>query len=339
MSSKQPENIDLNSILNSFKPQVSFDSEKIKALQKGNKTVLSQAITLCESSNTADQSRAQKLLSQLNPPSQNSWRIGISGVPGVGKSSFIEVFGNYLISQGKKVAVLAIDPASSINKGAVLGDKTRMESLVQQENAFIRPSSNATDLGGVQKNTFESIKLCEAAGYDVIIIETVGVGQSEVQIRHLVDYFLLLKVAETGDELQGIKRGIMELCDAIVIHKSDIQGALQAKQIFENAMHLMRDPSNFWPCKVFLASSHNKTGFKTIFQELLSYFEKSISQGHYLDQRREQLSQKRSQIFSQTLNDSINRNSKIEVLKNQFINGDLNQNQLEAELVKTLGIQ
>ena len=195
--------------------------ELIAGILDGNRTALSRAITLAESTNPEHADKANEVINGCLPHANKSIRIGITGVPGVGKSTFIEAFGTFLTQLGKKVAVLAVDPSSSLSHGSILGDKTRMEELVKDENAFIRPSASGDTLGGVARKTRESIILCEAAGYDTIIIETVGVGQSETAVHSMVDFFLLLKISGAGDELQGIKRGIMEMADAVVINKSD----------------------------------------------------------------------------------------------------------------------
>ncbi|MDO9275053.1 MAG: methylmalonyl Co-A mutase-associated GTPase MeaB, partial [Lutibacter sp.] len=198
-------------------------SEKvfIEKILAGDISFLSRAITLIESTNPKHQTKANAIIGHCLPYANKSVRIGITGVPGVGKSTFIEVFAKQFTKKGNKVAVLAIDPSSSINKGSILGDKTRMEELVKDPNAYIRPSPSGESLGGVAQKTRETIILCEAAGFDVIIIETVGVGQSEIAVHSMVDFFLLLKLAGAGDELQGIKRGIIEMADAIVINKAD----------------------------------------------------------------------------------------------------------------------
>ncbi|MDB4241763.1 methylmalonyl Co-A mutase-associated GTPase MeaB [Polaribacter sp.] len=233
----------------------------------GDIPFLSRAITLVESTTVKHQQKANAILERCLPFANNSVRIGITGVPGVGKSTFIEAFGKHLTSQGKKVAVLAVDPSSSLNKGSILGDKTRMEELVTDKNAFIRPSPSGTSLGGVAQKTRESIILCEAAGFDTIIIETVGVGQSETVVHSMVDFFLLLKLSGAGDELQGMKRGIIEMADAIVIHKADgdnIQRAKMAKVAFTNALHLYPLKENKWHPKVVTASALEKHGIAEI---------------------------------------------------------------------------
>ena len=195
--------------------------ELIEGILNGNSTALSRAITLVESTNVSHLEKANEVVNACLPHANNSIRIGITGVPGVGKSTFIEAFGKYLTGLGKKVAVLAVDPSSTISHGSILGDKTRMEELVKDQNAYIRPSASGETLGGVARKTRETITLCEACGFDTIIIETVGVGQSETAVHSMVDFFLLLKIAGAGDELQGIKRGIMEMADSIVINKAD----------------------------------------------------------------------------------------------------------------------
>ncbi len=253
------------------KPSV---SKYLEQILKGDITYLSRAITLIESSKLNDKNEASKLLQACLPYTNNSIRIGITGVPGVGKSTFIEAFGNHLIKLGKKVAVLAIDPSSSINKGSILGDKTRMENLVKEKNAFIRPSPTGGSLGGVAKKTKETIILCEAAGFNVILIETVGVGQSETIVHSMVDFFLLLKIAGAGDELQGIKRGIMEMADAIVINKADndnIKNAEIAKNEFKRALHLYPQKENKWQPKITTCSALNNEGIKDIW-DIISEF-------------------------------------------------------------------
>lgn len=238
-------------------------SQFLEKILLGDITYLSKAITLIESSKKTDYKKASRLLEACLPYATNSVRIGITGVPGVGKSTFIEAFGTYLIKLNKKIAVLTIDPSSSINKGSILGDKTRMEKLTKEKNVFIRPSPSGDQLGGVARKTKESIVLCEAAGYDIILIETVGVGQSETVVSSMVDFFLLLKLAGAGDELQGIKRGIMELTDAIIINKADnenIKNAELAKTEFENALQLYPVKDNAWRPKVITCSALKNTG-------------------------------------------------------------------------------
>ena len=266
-------------------------NEFVTGVLNGNITFLSKAITLVESTNIKHQQKANEILNRCLPHSNKSIRIGITGVPGVGKSTFIETFGKYLTAQGKKVAVLAVDPSSSVNKGSILGDKTRMEALVTDENAFIRPSPSGTSLGGVAQKTRESIILCEAAGFDTIIIETVGVGQSETVVHSMVDFFLLLKLAGAGDELQGIKRGIIEMADAIVINKADgenKQNAKIAKVAFNRALHLYPLKESKWQPKVLTASALHNSGVEEINNMILTYIAITKENAYFNKKRNEQ---------------------------------------------------
>ncbi|RSK40539.1 methylmalonyl Co-A mutase-associated GTPase MeaB [Mangrovimonas spongiae] len=257
----------------------------------GDITALSRAITLVESTNPTHYKKASEIIKQCLEHANNSTRIGITGVPGVGKSTFIEAFGEYLTSQGKKVAVLAVDPSSSVTKGSILGDKTRMEALVNNPNAFIRPSASGNSLGGVARKTREAIILCEAAGFDTIIIETVGVGQSETAVHSMVDFFLLLKLARAGDELQGIKRGIIEMADAIAINKADgdnIKAAKLAKVEFNRALHLYPEKASGWTPKVTLCSALQKEGIDDIWKIISEYLTKTKTNGYFEHNRLEQ---------------------------------------------------
>lgn len=245
-----------------------------KEIIKGNKVALAKGITLLESSLSSDTLLAQKLLENCLPESGNSIRIGITGVPGVGKSTFIESFGKLLTNKGHKVAVLAIDPTSEKNFGSILGDKSRMHQLSVDENAFIRPSPSAGTLGGVASKTKDSIVLCEAAGFDIILVETVGVGQSETTVSNICDFFLLLMLAGAGDELQGIKRGIMELADMIVISKAEgdnLQKSKNAKQEYQRALHLFPAMENGWTPKVSVCSALENTGITKIWEVIKEY--------------------------------------------------------------------
>ncbi|WP_196889396.1 methylmalonyl Co-A mutase-associated GTPase MeaB [Aureivirga sp. CE67] len=280
--------------------------EFIQEIISGNISFLSRAITLIESSNPKHQEKANKILEGCLPHANNSYRIGITGVPGVGKSTFIESFGNELTKKGHKVAVLAIDPSSSINKGSILGDKTRMETLVNNPKAFIRPSPSGESLGGVAQKTRETIILCEAAGYSHIIVETVGVGQSETMVHSMVDFFLLLKVAGTGDELQGIKRGIIEMADAIAINKADgdnIKRAKQAKLDFSKALHLYPLKENGWTPKVLTCSGLNNLGVLEIISMIESFFETTKANNYFTKRRESQ----NHFWFQQTIEDALKR--------------------------------
>jgi LAO/AO transport system kinase len=280
----------------------------------GNITFLSRAITLVESTNVKHQQKANEILDRCLPYANNSVRIGITGVPGVGKSTFIESFGKHLTSKGKKVAVLAVDPSSSINKGSILGDKTRMEELVTDKNAFIRPSPSGTSLGGVAQKTRESIILCEAAGFEVIIIETVGVGQSETVVHSMVDFFLLLKLAGAGDELQGIKRGIIEMADAIVINKADgdnEKNAKIAKVEFNRALHLYPLKESKWQPKVLTASALHNLGIEKIDTMISEYISLTKGNKYFNNKRNEQNKYWLLSTIEQQLKDNFYNNPKV----------------------------
>lgn len=262
--------------------------EFVEGILSGNRMVLSKAITLVESTNPMHHQLAQNIIGKCLPHAGKSVRIGITGVPGVGKSTFIESLGKNLTSQNHRLAVLAIDPSSSRTKGSILGDKTRMEELAVDANAFIRPSPSAGSLGGVARKTRESIILCEAAGFDVIFVETVGVGQSEIAVHSMVDFFLLLMLSGAGDELQGIKRGIMEMADAIFINKADgdnMKSANRAKTEYKNALHLFPPTQSGWTPKVGVCSARAKTGIDKVWETINEYVDFTKANG-YFDQRR-----------------------------------------------------
>ena len=266
-------------------------TELIKGILNHDKVALSRAITLVESTNITHLAKANEIINVCLPHANQSVRIGITGVPGVGKSTFIEAFGSYLTSLGKKVAVLAVDPSSTISHGSILGDKTRMEELVKDEKAYIRPSASGETLGGVARKTREAIILCEAAGFDMIIIETVGVGQSETAVHSMVDFFLLLKISGAGDELQGIKRGIMEMADAIVINKADgdnINKAKLAKTEFNRALHLFPAKSSGWIPTVSTCSAYEKTGIDAVWETISRYLDLVTTNDYFESKRKEQ---------------------------------------------------
>lgn len=263
----------------------------ITEIPKGNKVMLAQAITLVESTRAEDIILANELVENLLPLTSKSIRIGITGTPGVGKSTFIEAFGKHLTFQSKKIAVLAVDPSSAKTKGSILGDKTRMEELAKDSFAFIRPTATRTTLGGVADRTREAILLCEAAGFDIIIIETVGVGQSETTVRSLVDFFLLLMLAGAGDELQGIKKGIMEMADAIVITKADganVKQANQAKTDYQYALHLFSETESGWKPKVITSSALEKKGITEASSLIEQYVAFTQSNGYFEKNRTQQ---------------------------------------------------
>ncbi len=263
----------------------------VKGILEGNIGILSQAITLVESSRYDHQVLAQEIIEKCLPHSGKSVRIGVTGVPGAGKSTFIEAFGKHVTNNGHKLAVLAIDPSSERSKGSILGDKTRMEDLAVDPHAYIRPSPSAGSLGGVARKTRESLILCEAAGFDTILIETVGVGQSETAVHSMVDFFLLIKIAGAGDELQGIKRGIMEMADAISINKADgnnIHKAQLARVQFENALHLFPQSPSGWTPKVLTCSSIERTGIDAIWDNIMEYCKHTEENGYFHLRRSEQ---------------------------------------------------
>lgn len=257
----------------------------------GDKTALSETITLLESKNEAQNKIGQEILKTCLPQSGQSIRVGITGVPGVGKSTFIESLGTYLVEMGRKVAVMAIDPSSEISKGSILGDKTRMNHLAVHKNAFIRPTATSGSLGGVARKTRETILLCEAAGYDIILVETVGVGQSETEVHSMTDFFLLLMLAGAGDELQGIKRGIMEMADTILISKTDgenVKKANLARAEYKNALHLFPSNPNEWIPKVETVSSTENKGINKVWMIIEAFDQLVVSNGWKAKEREKQ---------------------------------------------------
>ncbi len=270
--------------------QVLTAREYFEGIREGDRTRLSQAVTLVESNLPEDQKIAQQVIEMCLPYAGNSIRLGITGVPGAGKSTFIEALGTELCKADKKLAVLAIDPSSERSKGSILGDKTRMNELSVEKNAFIRPSPSAGSLGGVARKTRETIVLCEAAGFDTIIVETVGVGQSETAAHSMVDFFLLLQVTGTGDELQGIKRGIMEMSDGIAINKCDgnnVERAQAAKVSFKNALALFPPTQSGWKPYALACSAVEKTGIQEVWDMVEEYIRFARENG-YLEYRRAQ---------------------------------------------------
>lgn len=305
-------------------------AELTEGIFAGNITMLSRAITLVESTNADHLEKAAQVIQACLPHAERSVRIGVTGVPGVGKSTFIEALGKHLTSSGKKVAVLAVDPSSTLSHGSILGDKTRMEELVKDPNAYIRPSASGEALGGVARKTREAIMLCEAAGFDHIIVETVGVGQSETAVHSMVDFFLLLKISGAGDELQGIKRGIMEMADAIAINKADgdnVKKAGLAKTEFNRALHLFPPKSSGWTPKAVTCSAVTRDGIAEIY-DLISDYVKSTKENGYFDlRRREQNRYWLTETIESQLKSDFYANpsvlSKLNDLKDQVQNGKL----------------
>ncbi|WP_347840066.1 methylmalonyl Co-A mutase-associated GTPase MeaB [uncultured Draconibacterium sp.] len=281
--------------------------EYVNGILKGDITLLSKAVTLVESSKAEHQQLAQQIIKACLPHSGNSVRVGITGVPGVGKSTFIEALGKLLTSRGEKLAVLAIDPSSERTKGSILGDKTRMEELASDKLAYIRPSPSAGSLGGVARKTRETIILCEAAGYTNIFIETVGVGQSETAVHSMTDFFLLLMLAGAGDELQGIKRGIMEMADLIAINKADgnnVEKAEMAKVQYKNAIHLFPKKDSDWEPNVLSCSAYNKVGIEDIWGQIENYKKLTKGNDYFVRKRNEQA----TYWMHETIQEQLKRN-------------------------------
>ena len=321
----QPKSISVKvaSTLKTKRIKIPATKELIKGILKKDKTALSRSITLVESTVQKHQDQAREIIETCLTHANNSIRIGITGVPGVGKSTFIEQFGTLLAQKNYKVAVLAVDPSSSISGGSILGDKTRMEDLVREPNAFIRPSASRDSLGGVARNTREAIILCEAAGYNIILIETVGVGQSETVVHSMTDFFLLLKLAGAGDELQGIKRGIIEMADSIVINKADgnnITAAKLAKTEFNRALHLYPDKGNDWTPKTLTCSALHNEGVSEIWELIQKYNSITKENGYFQQKRNDQNKYWLLQTIENSLKSDFYNDPKIkEELKKQLI--------------------
>ena len=293
----------------------------VDGIVKGNVTVLSQAVTLVESLKPEHQAIAQEVIEKCLPYSGNSVRIGISGVPGAGKSTSIDAFGLHVLKDGGKLAVLAIDPSSERTKGSILGDKTRMERLAVHPKAFIRPSPSAGSLGGVARKTRETIVLCEAAGFDKIFVETVGVGQSETAVHSMVDFFLLIQLAGTGDELQGIKRGIMEMADGIIINKADGDNAPKAElaaNSFRNALHLFPPSESGWTPKVLTYSGFYEYRIKEVWDMVWEYIDFVKQNGYFQYRRNEQAKYWMYETINESLKNGFYNDPEISALLPQF---------------------
>ncbi|MFH5885299.1 methylmalonyl Co-A mutase-associated GTPase MeaB [Halalkalibaculum sp. DA3122] len=303
----------------------------VEGIREGNRTILSRAITLIESSRSKHREQAEEIIEECLPHTGNSIRVGITGVPGVGKSTFIEMLGNHIIDKKqRKLAVLAIDPSSTKTKGSILGDKTRMETLANNEHAYIRPSPTAGSLGGVARKTRETIYLCEAAGYDTIFIETVGVGQSETAVHSMVDFFLLLMLAGAGDELQGIKRGIMEMADAIAINKIDSSDPIQVKQAvreYKNALHLYPEPESGWGPQVTTCSATTGKGIEEIWEMIEEYISQTKENGFFRDKRNRQSRNWMYETIQNRLSDEFYSDSRVkqmlERVEQNVLNGEI----------------
>jgi LAO/AO transport system kinase len=315
----------------------------LQPIINGNRVVLAQAITLVESQRAEDIQIANQLVEELLPLTGKSMRIAITGVPGVGKSTFIEAFGKHLTAQSKKIAVLAIDPSSNKTKGSILGDKTRMEELAKDPLAFIRPTATGTTLGGVADRTREAILLCEAAGFEIVLVETVGVGQSEVAVRNLVDFFLLLMLAGAGDELQGIKKGIMEMADAIVITKADgdnVKPANQAKADYQHALHLFSETTPDWRPQVITSSALENKGIEETLTLIQDYFHVVRSNGRFEALRKQQnlvwFHESIQQHVRQHLLESVNVKTHIQDLEEQIAENRILPSRAAQMIIKDL---
>ncbi|MDA7804256.1 methylmalonyl Co-A mutase-associated GTPase MeaB [Crocinitomix sp.] len=312
----------------------------VKKIIAGDKTALSEAITLIENTNDVKSQKGQTILKACLPESGKSIRIGITGVPGVGKSSFIEAFGIFLVNLGKKVAVMAIDPSSEVSHGSILGDKTRMNELAVHPNAFIRPTATSGSLGGVARKTRETILLCEAAGYDIVLVETVGVGQSEIEVHSMTDFFLLLMLAGAGDELQGIKRGIMEMADAILITKADgnnVKPANLARSEYKNALHLFPAKENEWIPKVETISAIELRGMEKVWDIISSYDNLTVSNGWKQKRRDEQQIYWMQETVKSQLMHDFNKTAgiaeEIKTISKALKNGEITSYQAAAAII------
>ncbi len=304
--------------------------EYVNGVLKSDRIKLARAITLVESNSPKHHQLSQEVLQKLLPHSGNSLRIGITGTPGAGKSTLIESLGMNLLKEGHKVAVLTVDPSSSISKGSILGDKTRMEKLAKEENCFIRPSPSGGTLGGVARKTRETITLCEAAGYDVILIETVGVGQSEITVRSMVDFFLLVLIPGGGDELQGIKKGVIELTDAVLINKADgknEQLAKLSKSEYANALHYIQHATKGWQTKALTCSALKGKGIKEIWEMIKEFEIITKESGIFLQRRKEQSLEWVFRMVEDGLKDSFYNHPKVKeelpTLKEKILEGML----------------
>ncbi|MCP3954503.1 MAG: methylmalonyl Co-A mutase-associated GTPase MeaB [Desulfobacterales bacterium] len=293
----------------------------IDGVMSGQRAILARTITLIESVHPAHRELAMQVVDALLPHTGRATRLGITGVPGVGKSTFIESFGMHLTASGSKVAVLAVDPSSTRSGGSILGDKTRMEKLSVEPNAFIRPSPSGGTLGGVARRTRETMLVCEAAGFDVIIVETVGVGQSETTVASMVDFFLVLMLAGAGDELQGIKKGVLEIADAIAINKADgdnVENARRAKREYEAALHLLKPISDHWSPPVLTCSAINMDGLDKIWEVIGNYCQRLTTAGEFDKKRRHQALAWMWNLVEEGLKDQFFQNLEVQSLLPEF---------------------
>jgi LAO/AO transport system kinase len=340
---QQPDSVSNNSVkqfLTKNRKLLSVE-EYVNGIVKGDVAILSKAVTLVESSNIKHHEIAQQIISKCLPYSGNSVRIGITGVPGVGKSTFIEALGRSITAKNEKLAVLAIDPSSERSKGSILGDKTRMEELAGDKNAYIRPSPSAGSLGGVARKTRETIILCEAAGYNHIFIETVGVGQSETAVHSMTDFFLLLMLAGAGDELQGIKRGIMEMADLIAINKADgnnLDKAKIARIQYNNAIHLFPKKDSGWDPKVLMCSAIAKTGIDEIWDEIEKFKNQTTLNGYFKSKRNQQSIYWMHETIAERLRrnfyDNTEIRSELSIIEKEVLNNKISSFAAAGKLMK-----
>jgi GTPase len=348
-----PENAGKEFAINIKKGVTSISNSKIKNVSKyeptideyvegvlnNQKTLLAKTITLIESSSEKHFKLATEIIHKLLPKSGNSIRVGITGVPGAGKSTFIEALGLELIKQGHKVAVLTVDPSSSITKGSILGDKTRMELLSREPNCFIRPSPSGTTLGGVTRKSRETITVCEAAGYDIILIETVGVGQNEITVRSMVDFFLLIMISGAGDELQGIKRGVIEIADALIINKADGDNKKKAeiaRSEYSNALHYLTPNTKGWTTPVNLCSAINNEGIDEIWNVILKFVDLTKKSGKFIERRKNQSKAWFNTLIEDKLKSDFYNNEQIKTMLPEIEQELLNNNIFVIDAVEKL---
>lgn len=328
------------------KKKILSEDELVAGVESGDRMILSRAITLIESNSPKHFAKAQRVLQRLLPRTGKALRIGFTGVPGAGKSTMIEAFGNMLCDDGHKIAVLTIDPTSSVTRGSILGDKTRMGTLSRRPEAFIRPSPAGGTLGGVARKSRETMLMCEAAGYDVILIETVGVGQSETTVRSMVDFFMLIVLTGAGDDLQGIKKGIMELADAIVINKADGDNLVRAKVArgeYERMIEFIRPATDGWPTHAYLASAVEKTGLAELWQVIQVFKKLTTESGVFQKRRDSQLLDWMQAMIDEHLHNLFFGDAvimgRMPEIRDAVLNGVISPTQAVAELVKLFDIK